>query len=269
VLSTRSRSISRSRDLGQQAAALCDLLLRTHNPSVTEELGRAALVEILLAGGNASATLLRSWGVHEPTLTAFVLGTKSRSMDLERLAARWLDELGAEHLFTGEAGQIAGFVRDDLVDELSGRVAALNPIGGGLVSLGLGVSAPVAALERSAIQARQAFRSAQESGQTVLRFAELRTVELVFDVLADHSSQQLAAVLDPLREANGEHGALTETLYVFLAEHGGLRASARSLEIHRQTLGARMRRIEALTGLSMNLPDDRAAAWLALRAVGS
>jgi purine catabolism regulator len=37
--------------------------------------------------------------------------------------------------------------------------------------------------------------------------------------------------------------------------------------VHRQTLAARIRRIEDLSGLSMSNPDDRTAAWLAIRAL--
>jgi purine catabolism regulator len=55
---------------------------------------------------------------------------------------------------------------------------------------------------------------------------------------------------------------------VFLSAHGGHRASAARLGIHRQTLVSRIRRVEDLTGLSMDRADDRAAAWLALRASG-
>lgn len=268
VLSSRSRSVSRSRDLGQQAAALCDLLLRTHNPSLTDSLGREALLVTLLQGGPSAATLLRRWGVHETSLTGFALGSRSRTVDLDRLVARWLDELGAEHVYAGEPGLITGFVRDDLIAELAARVDAFTPVGLNHVNLGLGASVPVDVLDRSEAQARQALRSAIESGQPVMRYTEFPTVELVFEALSADATLQVASVLDPLRDPSGSHGLLTETLRVFLAEHGGHRASARALEIHRQTLASRIQRIEALTGLSMDRADDRAAAWLALRAVG-
>jgi purine catabolism regulator len=80
---------------------------------------------------------------------------------------------------------------------------------------------------------------------------------------------RVAAVLDPLRDDGGHHGALTRTLEIYLAEHGAWGSSASRLQVHRQTLAARIRRIEELTGLSMASPDDRAAAWLAIRALKS
>jgi len=268
VIASRSSVTSRNRDLASQAAALFDLVLRTRDPSVTEHLGREALLDILLAGGRGAADLLRRWGVRETGLTAFELGAKTRTIDLERLVVRWLDELGVEHIFVGAPGRVRGFVPDDLADELASRVAAFTPLGSGSVHLGLGLPASAELLGRSAVQARQALDSALEDGRLVLRYTELPTVELVLEAMVGEPAAQLAAALDGLRDASGEHGELTETLRVFLSEHGGHRASATRLGIHRQTLVSRVRRIEELTGLSLARADDRAAAWLALRALG-
>lgn len=269
VIGSRSSVTSRNRDLAAQSAALFDLLLRTRDPSLTEHLGREALVDILLAGGSGATDLLRRWGVRESGLTAFELGARTRTIDLERLVARWLDELGAEHIFVRGRGRVRGFVPDDLAEELATRVTALTPLGGGRAHLGLGQPAPAELLRRSAIQAGQALDSALEDGQTVVRYVELPTVDLVLNAMAVEQTVQLAAVLDGLRDEAGEHGRLTETLRVFLAEHGGHRATAARLGIHRQTLASRIHRIEELTGLSMDRADDRAAAWLALRALGT
>ena len=268
VIASRSGVSSRNRDLASQAAALFDLVLRTRDPSLTEHLGREALIGILLAGGPPAARLLVRWGVRDESLTAFELGTRTRTVDLERLVERWLDDFGAERVFMSGPGRGRGFVPDDLADDLSEKVVSFRPVGSGLVHLGLGSPAPVEALGRSAIQARQALDSALEDGRTVLRHAELPTVGFVLDSLGGEHSRQLAGVLDGLRDEVGEHGELTETLRIFLSEHGGHRASAARLGIHRQTLVARIRRAEELTGLSMDRPDDRAAAWLALRALG-
>ena len=268
MIASRSSVTSRNRDLASQAAALFDLVLRTRDPSLTEHLGREALLGVLLAGGPDAADLLRRWGVRETGLTAFELGARTRTIDLERLTVRWFDELRMEHILVGERGRVRGFVPDDLAEELASRVAAFSPLGSGSVHLGLGVPAPAELLRRSAIQAKQALDSALEDGRTVVRYAELPTVDFVLEALAGEPAAQLAAVLDGLRDAAGEHGALTETLRIFLSEHGGHRASAMRLGIHRQTLVSRVRRIETLTGLSLDRADDRAAAWIALRALG-
>lgn len=268
VVASRSRSRTHSRDLAAQSAALLDLLLRTHDPSLTEHLGREALIATLDAGGPPARELLRRWEVHEPSLTAFALGTKTRTVDLERLLRRWLDELGAEHMFASGTGPVRGFVRNELAEQLAKLVEALRPMGGARVHLGLGAPAPAEALAQSAVQARQALDTALEDGETVHRYTQLPTVDLVLSSLTGTPSDALTSLLDPLRDASGAHGELAHTLRVFLAEHGGHRASARRLDIHRQTLAARIRRVEELTGLSMDRADDRTAAWLALRAAG-
>ncbi|QIM17081.1 PucR family transcriptional regulator [Leucobacter insecticola] len=268
VIASRSSSRRRPRDLATQAAALVDLLLRTHDPSLTEHLGREALLNRLLAGGDEARTLLRRWGVHESQLTAFALGARTRTIDLERVLRRWLDDLGAEHVFASQPGLVSGFIRDDLVPELSAKVEAFAPIGGSWIALGLGTSTSVDALKLSAVQARQALNSALEEGHRLLNYARLTTVDLVLTKLAPAPREHLTAVLEPLRDSSGRHGDLTHTLRVFLAEHGAHRASAERLKIHRQTLRSRIQRIEELTGLSMEHADDRATAWLALRAAG-
>ncbi|CAG7607271.1 hypothetical protein LEUCIP111803_01006 [Leucobacter soli] len=268
VIASRTSVTSRNRDLASQAAALFDLLLRTRDPSLTERLGRTALLDILLAGGATAAELLRRWDVRETDLTAFEFGARTRAVDLERMIVRWFDELGLEHVFVREPDRVRGFLPDEYVEELVTRVSAVTPLGSGSVHLGLGLPAPAERLRRSAIQARQALDSAMMDGRTVLRYAELPTIGLVLAGMTGDGTAQLAGALDPLRDPAGAHGGLTETLYVFLAEHGGHRSSAARLGIHRQTLASRLHRIEQLTGLSMLRPDDRATAWLALRALG-
>lgn len=268
VIASRSSVTSRNRDLASQAAALFDLVLRTRDPSITESLGRQALLDVLLSGGSAATDLLARWGVRDESLTAFELVSKTRTIDLERLVERWMDELGFEHVFASEPGRVGGFVRDELVDELADRASGFTPVGSGSVHLGLGRSALAEVLGRSTGQARQAAEVAVEGRRSVVRYAELTTVGLVLDALGGDRAQQLAGLLDGLREPTGEHGELTETLRVFLSEHGAHRASAVRLGIHRQTLVARVRRVEERTGLALDRPDDRAAAWLALRALG-
>lgn len=269
VVASRSSATGRTRDLASQAAALFDLVLRTRNPSLTEQLGREALVDILEAGGPGAAQLLRRWGVREVALTGFVLGARTRTLDLERLVERWFDELGVEHVFVEERGRVRGFVPEHHTDDLAAFVRGFERLGANTIHLGFGAPAPVDALGRSAGEARQAYDAAQDAGACVQRYAQLPTVDFVLDAIAPEQQAQLGGILDELRNEAGEHGELLETLTVFLQEHGAHRASAARLGIHRQTLVSRMHRVEELTGLSMARPDDRAAAWLALRVLGA
>jgi purine catabolism regulator len=266
VISARG-STSRSRDLGSQAAALLDLLLRTPDHPATERLGREVMLSTLLRGGPEAAELLRRWGVHADSLTAFAVASRSRAIDAERLAIRWLDELGAAHVLSESHGRVLGFVGDDGAIELAKIVEGLAGEARMPLRLGLGSPCEPHALARSAAEASQSLEIALVDAQPVVWYRSLATVSYVLEHLDDSATTRIAAVLDPLREADGAHGALFKTLQVYLSEHGVWGATASKLLVHRQTLTTRIRRIEELTGLSMSNPDDRTAAWLAIRAL--
>lgn len=260
-------STSRSRDLASAAAALLDLLLRTADDPATERLGREVMLSTVLRGGNEASELLRRWGVHETSLTAFAVASRSRMIDPERLAIRWLDQIGAVHVLAEERGRVLGFVRDDHAGKLADVVDDVARGARMPLRLGLGSPAVTHALARSAAEATQALEIAMVDARPVVWYRSLATVSYVLEHLDADATTRIAAVLDPLRDDAGEHGALTVTLREYLAQHGAWGATATRLGVHRQTLTHRIERIEELTGLSMSNPDDRAAAWLALRAL--
>lgn len=260
---------SRSRDLASQAAALLDLLLRTADNPATERLGREVMLTTLLRGGQEAAALLRRWGVHETSLTAFAVASRSRTIDPEALAIRWLDDLGAAHVLAQLDGRVLGFIRDDRAQELAGIVEQLSTDSRMPLRLGLGSPAKAQLLARSAAEAKKALEVAVVDARPVVWYRSLATVSYVLDHLDDGSTARIAAVLDPLRDQEGRHGELLRTLEIYLAEHGVWGATATRLGVHRQTLAGRIRRVEELTELSMANPDDRTTAWLAIRALES
>lgn len=257
VVTARSGSTSRARDLSSQAAALLDLLLRTHDGSRTERLGRATMMRVLEEGGPHAVTLAKDWGVRDRNLAAFTLSPRSSSVDSERVVIHWLQDLGAPHLLSAAHGVVTGFARDKHIEEIARRTAAFSvPL-----HLGLGSPAPIDALAGSAEESRRAHDVAVAEVRAVVRYRSMPSIDLVLDRLAPTDTRRLAALLEPLRSDD-----LVDTLRGFLAENGAWGAASARLGVHRQTLAARMRRIEQLTGLSMSSADDRAAAWLALRA---
>ena len=268
VIASRADSMSRIRDLASQAAALRDLLLRTNDHIATERLGREVMMERLLAGDAARAeSLLRRWGVLEDTMTAFVVSSRSNSVDLERLLTRWLDELGCVHVMTMQGDRMIALIRDDRADMIADLVAGYASHEHHPLRCGFGTSVGFDALARSMAEAHEAHATAVADGRSVAFYSALPTVEYVLERLGAESSAQLASVLDGLRDGHGVHDELIETLQAYLAEHGSWGVAASRLGIHRQTLSVRMKRVEELTGLSMSDPDDRAAAWLAIRAL--
>lgn len=260
---------SRSRDLASQAAALLDLLLRTADNPATERLGREVMLTTLLRGGQEASALLRRWGVHETSLTAFAVASRSRTIDPEALAIRWLDDLGAAHVLAKLDGHVLGFIRDDRARDLAGIVQQLSTDSRMPLRLGLGSPAKTQLLARSAAEATKALDVAVVDARPVVWYQSLATVSYVLDHLDDGSTARIAAVLDPLRDEHGRHGELLRTLEIYLAEHGVWGATATRLGVHRQTLASRIRRVEELTDLSMANPDDRTTAWLAIRALES
>ncbi|WP_029265021.1 MULTISPECIES: PucR family transcriptional regulator [unclassified Microbacterium] len=261
VTAPRNDSSGRGRELSSQAAAMLDLLMRTRDSSHLERLGRSMMLETVLEGGEEATRLLRRWGVHERSLVGFVLTSRTSGVDVEHLLALWLDELGAEHVFAAQRGLIRGVVREEHAEEIAHRARSFAST----LYLGLGRPATTDALARSVDEARQACETARAGGERVVRYTSIPTVSFVLGQLDADQTQRIARLLDPLRAVE-QRTELIETLRVFLATNGAWGESATRLRIHRQTLAARIRRIEDLIGLSFADPDDRVAAWLAIRA---
>ncbi|KAF1066783.1 MAG: Transcriptional activator PmfR [Pseudomonas citronellolis] len=73
--------------------------------------------------------------------------------------------------------------------------------------------------------------------------------------------------LGALADYDREHGAnLQHTLEEFLRQNRSWQKTAERLNVHRQTLVYRIRRIEEITGLSLDCTEDVAVLWIALRA---
>lgn len=262
VVASRNATTSRTRDLSAQAAALIDLLLRTHDYSATERLGRDVMMRAVLGGAVGSgSSLLRRWGVRDESMSAFVISSRTKSVDLERLVSRWLGEMGAALTITMEKGRLTGLLPEDAVDDFATRVESFVGEAHMPLRCGIGSAAALDVLASSMAEARQAHDTALLDGQPVLRYQALSTVRFVLNSLDQDAIAQLTRSI----EALSDQPALIETLSAYLSEHGSWGVAAQRLGIHRHTLKSRIHQIEVLTGLSMSNPDDRFSAWLALR----
>ncbi|TFC03653.1 PucR family transcriptional regulator [Cryobacterium mannosilyticum] len=269
VVASRSGTTSRTRDLAAQSAALIDILLRTHDHTETERLGREVMMASLLAvPANSPAQLLRRWGVRDASMTGFILSSRTKSVDVERLILRWLDEMGTVHAVSPERDRTVGLIRDDLVTELARRVDNFVAEAQTPLRCGIGSSAALDALNITVGEAREAHDIAVASNCSTVRYETLPTVQYLIGALDSQAIARIVRIVDGLRNPDGTPGELMETLRTYLAEHGALGITARRLGIHRHTLTNRIAQIEKRTGLSMENPDDRAAAWLAMRALG-
>ncbi|MNR49277.1 Purine catabolism regulatory protein [compost metagenome] len=75
------------------------------------------------------------------------------------------------------------------------------------------------------------------------------------------------SVLGPLADYDQHQGTqLQQTLRVFLEHNRSWQKTAQHLNIHKQTLVYRVRRIEEITDRSLDSTEDVAVLWIALRA---
>lgn len=91
---------------------------------------------------------------------------------------------------------------------------------------------------------------------------------LLLHAVADDETarQSAAAVIAPLVEYDRDTArGLVQTLEIFLAENGNTSSAARQLFLNRHSLIYRLRKIESLTGRSLDNHDDRFLFELSLR----
>lgn len=116
-------------------------------------------------------------------------------------------------------------------------------------------------------EARIALGVCERLGITqVSGYGELR----VFAALADlaGSVQGLAfarEVLAPLRDPDGAHGDLEASVLAYVEEGGNLNATARRLQVHRNTMLYKLRRASRLLDMDLREPENRFTIWLAHR----
>ncbi|MEW2347208.1 helix-turn-helix domain-containing protein [Streptomyces sp. NPDC006684] len=132
------------------------------------------------------------------------------------------------------------------------------------VRVGVGARRPgVAGLRLGWFEARQA----GSTGAGVRTAAPLSLTGLLLGNL-DLPLRELGdTVLAPLLRYDAEHGGeLLRTLRTYLAHDARPASAAEALTLHRNSLRHRLRRIEELTGRSLDRLDDRMELWLALHA---
>lgn len=155
-----------------------------------------------------------------------------------------------------------------LVPAAEPAVRALLALARDRPGLSAGVSEPVDdhAVEQGHRQARRAVATAGRRGVEVVRFAELAGAGLLTLVSPVDATAFAEALLAPMTGHDATHrGQLVRSLREWLGQHGQWEPAAARLGVHRHTLRKRMRRVEELTGRSLDSPGFRAELWLALQ----
>lgn len=117
------------------------------------------------------------------------------------------------------------------------------------------------------------YRSAQEALQVGLklnpekrfyRYFDYQMDSVLLELTNNWKGRDLQTLIEPLIKADG-NGVLRKTLRAFIAQHTDAGATRKKLHIHRNTLGYRLDRIQALTGRNPRLFNDLVFLHFSLR----
>ena len=259
----------------QQAVTVVALeLMRRRVVRETEHRLAADLLAGALAGRVDPGELesrLRPFGVRE-SAAVLVFDHEASDGALGELD-RVLADLGVPGLVAAHEGLACAVVDPGVLDPVAvasrarerlrapGRAAESRP-------------APLGSLRRSFHEARCALEaSALGPGPVpgVASYRDLGAFQLLLSLQDDDALRLYCdSLLGPLEQGASHAGALDaaellRSLEVFIEENGQWERAARRLFCHRHTLRYRIRRVEELTGRSLDSARDRIDFWLALR----
>src|SRR5215212_1175729 len=123
------------------------------------------------------------------------------------------------------------------------------------------------ALEAHALSGEANGSGAPPVPQLLATFRDLGSFQLLLSLQDDDALRLFcASILAPIEEGEGAYGGeLMRSLEAFIECNGQWERAARQLYCHRHTLRYRIRRVEELTGRSLDSARDRIDFWLALR----
>ncbi|AEA24331.1 transcriptional regulator, CdaR [Pseudonocardia dioxanivorans CB1190] len=153
----------------------------------------------------------------------------------------------------------------------AGCVAAMSGRAGASVPVAVGVGNPcdtAAEIARSYAEARHALAASEKLGEFggVTAFADLGIHRLLLRVpdvtdLRDFAEEVVGALLAEERTGGMEYLA---TLSAYFEHNNSPRRAAEKLHVHPNTVSYRIRRIEEITGLSLDVRRDRLMAEVAV-----
>jgi purine catabolism regulator len=240
---------------------------QTDRKDALREVGADLLTGLL----DETLTLTGAWpqfrhrGMHEPL--ALVCWSADSGAELDHSGVHLAPAWGrCAPLLVAEDAMVFGLMpaQADLLDQITlalgdGCRCGVSP------TLTVNSSAPEAAR-----QARMAAASAHDIRQRVVRYGAHRDgSEVLFPRTVDDSRALVSAVLGPLSAHDRSTGGdLVATLHTFLEQDGSSGRTAARLQIHRQTLVYRLRKIEQLTGHKPSSTAGASRFWLAFEVAG-
>lgn len=119
----------------------------------------------------------------------------------------------------------------------------------------------------AAVEAAKVLITGEHSGRPWLEFAGSTLAVLTRS--HQEAEEIVSAVLGPLAEESQRTDVLRETLFTYLRNDRSWNATSAELQIHRQTLAYRLKRISDETGRDLNHTSDISALWIAAHAWGN
>ena len=130
---------------------------------------------------------------------------------------------------------------------------------------------PAARLPRGALRAggarARASTATATARSTLATYRDLGSFQLLLSLQDDDALRLFCdSILAPIEDSEGAYGGeLMRSLEAFIECNGQWERAAKALFCHRHTLRYRIRRVEELTGRSLDSARDRIDFWLALR----
>ncbi|GAA4549546.1 PucR family transcriptional regulator [Amycolatopsis samaneae] len=224
---------------------------------------RTGLVGLLAAGQGdlALGVLATVWGgAPEPpwSVLAFAGQATARRALHDTLDA----DTVAENVFFAHSGSsVLVFGAEDRRDQVLAVAARIGGLHAGLVE-----RVSLVDFGTAVDRAEHAASTARERRVPLVRHAEHVGAELLELVEPGVAQAFAARMLAPLRQHDETgRGELVASLRCWLEHHGQWDGAAARLGVHRHTLRNRMRKVEELTGRSLDSPGVRAELWLALQ----
>ena len=120
---------------------------------------------------------------------------------------------------------------------------------------------------RCALEAREIGSNGSAHRPRLATYRDLGSFQLLLSLQDDDALRLFCdSILAPIEEGEGAYGGeLVRSLEAFIECNGQWERAARQLFCHRHTLRYRIRRVEELTGRSLDSARDRIEFWLALR----
>lgn len=255
-------------------------LLRRRVVDDTERRLAGDVLSALVAGDLAGAELARRlepFGVRERAAVLVLAPPRGARAVAEEALTRAVREEAGGGLVAGTGKFLCALLPagdDDELFALATRLLA-RVEGEARTTLPAGAGRCVAPSElrrgfheaRCALEARTLAVNGSGPAGGIATYRDLGSFQLLLSLQDDDALRLFCdSILAPIEDSEGAYGGeLMRSLEAFIECNGQWERAAKALFCHRHTLRYRIRRVEELTGRSLDSARDRIDFWLALR----